>query len=68
MVWLPPQFDVPQFEPTSFPKFIGSTSFLFAIHIVVRPPPCCRDSRESRKACLTACVRGADRSSPSCNL
>ena len=40
-----PQFDVPQFEPTSFPKFIGSTSFLFAIHIVVctlaaarRPP------------------------------
>ena len=30
------QFDVPQFEVKSFPKFIGSTSFLFAIHIVVR--------------------------------
>lgn len=30
-------FNQPQFELETFPRFIGSTSFLFAIHIVILP-------------------------------
>lgn len=45
------KFDLPQFEVNSFPKFIGSTSFLFAIHIVVR----CARLSEPQSSCYV-CV------------
>lgn len=46
-----PSFDLPQFQDSTFPKFVGSTAFLFAIHIVV----------SARRRCQSALVLSVTR-------